>query len=386
MRTARPGAGSAGVSAVAAETEAGDAGADRGSDPAALAGVFHRFGRFEAPQLDSPMYAELSYGISQDPELLALAARTRPGQPPPNMLFAAVQYLLLSGNEHELRQHYPALTGEPRPPVAAFPAFRAFCLEHRAAIVGLLQTRLTQTNEIQRCACLLPAFAHVWRERARALALIELGPSAGLNLNWDRYRCDYVDADGSSVDSWGRADAPVLVTSVVRGGNWSTLPQTIPVTWRVGIDIHPVDIDDADQLLWLRSLIWPEHVERHARLLAAVEIARRHRPELLRGDAVAGLPGLLARAPGDAAVVVYATHVLYQLSREAQKALFEALRDDSRRSARRLDLITMESTGEGDSQLAQHVFRAGERETRELARVNPHGRWLRWGDSADRRV
>ena len=71
--------------------------------PEAVARTFHLFARNEAPQLDSPLYAELCYGVSQDPELLRIAQQTPAEQPPPNMLLAAVQYLLLRSAERLLR-------------------------------------------------------------------------------------------------------------------------------------------------------------------------------------------------------------------------------------------------------------------------------------------
>ena len=66
--------------------------------------------------------------------------------------------------------------GEPR---AAYGAFRDFCLTHRVEVEGLIRTRLTQTNVIQRTSCLLPAFATVFeRGGRRPLALVEIGCSA----------------------------------------------------------------------------------------------------------------------------------------------------------------------------------------------------------------
>ena len=82
--------------------------------------IFHRFARVESPDLASPMYAELAYGVSLDAELLELASQKRRHQPAPNMLFAAVQYLLLSGgfDEHPLAAHYPIVSGAERPMAA----------------------------------------------------------------------------------------------------------------------------------------------------------------------------------------------------------------------------------------------------------------------------
>src|SRR4029079_11103538 len=99
-----------------------------------------------------------------------------------------------------------------------------------------------------------------------------IGPSAGLNLQWDRYR--YVYPTSPEPITWGDPGSTVKLTTELRGGR--DLPSLTPLhaaTWRTGIDVRPVDPADEDAVTWLRALIWPEHVERHARLLAAIEIA-----------------------------------------------------------------------------------------------------------------
>src|SRR5471030_63754 len=55
-----------------------------------------------------------------------------------------------------------------------------------------------QTNEVQRSYALLPAFLAV--ADGRPLDVLELGPSAGLNLVWDRYAYRYRTGD------WGAAE------------------------------------------------------------------------------------------------------------------------------------------------------------------------------------
>jgi len=54
-----------------------------------MAGRFVRFAAQEACD-SSPLYERLSHAIADDPEILALAAHARRGQPVPNLLFAAV--------------------------------------------------------------------------------------------------------------------------------------------------------------------------------------------------------------------------------------------------------------------------------------------------------
>jgi len=49
-------------------------------------------------------------------------------------------------------------------------------------------TQRVQTNEVQRCTALIPAFELVFRRGDnRPFALVEIGASAGLNLLWDHY-------------------------------------------------------------------------------------------------------------------------------------------------------------------------------------------------------
>ena len=74
-----------------------------------------------------------------------------------------------------------ALTGEPDD-------FRAALAANAETIGQRVREQGVQTNEVQRCTALLPAFLTVARETGKPIELLELGPSAGLNLLLDRYR------------------------------------------------------------------------------------------------------------------------------------------------------------------------------------------------------
>jgi hypothetical protein len=43
-----------------------------------------------------------------------------------------------------------------------------------------------------------------------------------------------------------------------------------------GLDLKPVDLSDPGEVGWLEALVWPEQVDRLARLHAAIKIASRH--------------------------------------------------------------------------------------------------------------
>ncbi len=355
-----------------------------------LSAAFKQFARVETQDLDSPTYAELAAGVARDDELLALAAQRQQGQPAPNMLFGAVQYLLLKGVEHPLAAHYPILSGGAQPPgpsgladgniLPAFAPFREFCLEHRDEVGDLVATRRTQTQVVRRCTCLLLAFGLVYREASAPLALIDVGASAGLNLNFDRYAYRYQRA-GREVLRWGRGAARVELEADLRGpGTAPEPPREIPVASRDGIDLNPIDLADPDELLWLRALIWPEHVERHAQLEdAAAEL--KHSPiSLHRGDASKDMPHLLEGVPAEVALVVYSTIALYQVSREGRRRIRAILEAAS--LERPVWRVALE--GVHPPSLTLTRYRGGSSETELLARASPHGWWIEWGATARR--
>ena len=354
-------------------------------DREGLAAFFRHFARNEAPQLDSALYEAFCDGVADDDELLAIAARAQPGQTPVNMMFAAVQYLLLRGVGKDLAAHYPALSGCPAPSLErsrteVFPLFRAFCLDHRDEIEKLVASRRVQTNVIQRCVCLLPSFATVVAESAddRPLSLIEIGPSAGLNLQWDRYR--YVYPTAPLATPWGDPGSTVELTTELRGERQLPSLASLPeVAWRTGIDVNPIDLADEDAVTWLRALIWPEHVERHARLLAAIDIARARPIRLVQGDAVEAITGMIAEAPPETLLTVFATFALYQIERARLRSLLALMQTASKE--RPIAFVSIESSGGNWSEIFLTWYRRGERATRKLAHCNPHGRWLEWKEA-----
>jgi len=340
-----------------------------------LAALFRHYADVDFPAAGAPLYAEIAAGIAADDELLALASHTRPGQPGPNLLFAAVHYLLLSGVEHPLAAYYPDLSPDQRPPAPPYPPFRDFCLQHRDAIAALVPSRLVQTNVIERCCALAPAFAEVYRRGGqRPLALVEIGCSAALNLLFDRYHYDY----GGGL-TWGDPASPVRLASELRGAIAPPpFPDQIPVASRTGIDLAPVDLADDDAVLWQRALMWPERIERQQRLAAAIPIVRDAAPSLIAADARDALPAALTAAPAGAALCVFATYVLYQFARDARQELLGIMRAHSH--DRDVFFLSMDSEDRatGDGLLRLTHYARGESEQALLARCHPHARWIAW--------
>ena len=317
----------------------------------------------------SVLYGFLTVRIAMDEELLTIATHCRPGQPVPNMLFGAVHYLLLGGKANPLSRYYPSLTLNHESPDHVFPAFKKFVLTHSAQIIELLQTRLVQTNEVRRSAFLFPAFLTANRLfDNKPLALIEIGPSAGFNLLWDHYQYRYDD-----MDPVGLPASPLTITSTFRGDHRPDLSGPMPtVSSRKGIDLHPLDLMDRDQIQWLQALIWPEHFDRKMRLSKAIRIAMLNPVQMIQGNALDLLPPLLADVPTTDIPIVYHTFVANQFTEEQRQRLLKIVEEYGSKR----DVIHIHNCIE--PHLHATVYRNGERIDIALAHIDPHARWIEW--------
>jgi hypothetical protein len=156
---------------------------------------------------------------------------------------------------------------------------------------------------------LYPAITEAARRvGADAVGLVDVGRSAGLNLNVDRVGITY-----SNGQVLGDPSSPVQMScSLLRGRPIPT--QTMPaVDARIGIHSNPVDVTDAQSTRWLRACLPPDQSERIARLEVEVALAASAPPLMLPGRVVEVLPETLARVPSDALPVVISTWTLSHL-------------------------------------------------------------------------
>jgi hypothetical protein len=336
--------------------------------PAELEPLAQRFTRFsaEARAHAGPLYEELSRQIAADDELLALASRVR--RPPvPNVFFAAVHFLLAEAPEHDLSKFYGSLSDNPPPPSEAGSAFRDFVLSNTARLIPLLETRITQTNEVSRCSFLLPAFAVAHRlGGGRPLAMIDVGCSAGLHLRWDRYYYDY------GVAQVGDPRAAVSLTCELRGPVRPPLPATFPeCRFRLGIDLNPVDLRNPTERRWFEALIWPDHAARRGLAAAAIDDLLRDPPTVVKGDAVHVLEAQLENVPPDTTLVVYNVAALCQGGAVEQNAIARVLTAFS--SRRPLHWLYCEN-----EEMRLRAVDGGRIVEAKLAGIDGHGRWLEW--------
>ena len=328
-----------------------------------VAEVFRRMADdFEA--LGSGLYARLARRHANDPLLVRIAGDHRPRWEVPLKLFGGVHYLALSGREPEPWGRFGQVLSERREWLASF-----------------VRDQPVQTNEVQRCWPLLPAFLTVIRPRP--LALVELGPSAGLNLYWDRYRYRYGDA------RWGPEDAPLELEGVARDGPPGRLfEREVTVTSRIGIDRSPVDLRDEEEALLLQAFVWADQKHRLERLRRAIDLVRREPPRLERADYVERLPALLAERDLDLLTIVYHSASTMYLAAEDRALLRAAIEDDGERgSLARVEYELVEVDGRPDTgfeRFALDVTTYPSREHRRVARADGHGNRMTWLGAEER--
>jgi hypothetical protein len=351
-----------------------------------LAGRFLAFGGESTTR--APLYHHLAEGVAADPELVALLLHAPPEQHQPVLLFAAVHFLLLDGRRHELARYYPNLTALPRPAAEAFPVFRQFVLDHADEVAGLVAARSTQTNEVGRCATFLPALGLLAAE-VGDLALVDVGTSAGLNLQLDRYSYEYVPGGAVGLTS------TVHLSCGTRGP--VPIPPALPTLCaRAGLDASPIDVLDDDAVRWLEACVWPDQPDRFERLKAAIVLVRDDPPTIRRGDAVDDLAVTVESVAGRGHPVVTNSWVLNYLSEPRRRDYVAAL--DALGAQLDLSWIAAESPAqtvglpiptnttsgpEHRTVLSLTTWRQGRRVVRRLATCHPHGYWIHWEPASD---
>ncbi len=229
-----------------------------------------------------------------------------------------------------------------------------------------------QTNEVQRSWVLAPLFLRVAeRTGVGTLDLVELGPSAGLNLVWDRYRCEY------AAGAIGPESAPLVLAGQERAGVPSgVLSQAPHVGRRLGLDRSPIDVTTEDGARLLTCFVWADQIERIERLRLAIGELRRDPPELRRGEFLELLPEALAARRPEGLTVVFQTAVLAYVGDDDRTRLREVL--DAAGGEGPLAFVSTGRSRRDDDSWGLRItyWPGGEREF--LGHADFHGAWLDW--------
>jgi Uncharacterized protein conserved in bacteria len=281
-------------------------------------------------------------------------------------LAGALHALVLSGQNEALAAAYPPNEVSDD---TLWSACEAALIRNESFILNRLNSA-PQTNEVRRSSALLPGFLTIAKLFKLPLVLSEVGASAGLNLQWDRYRY----ALGGL--SWGPDSAVVLEP------DWqgpAPPDVTLSVVDRAGCDLKPLDPSSADDRLRLMSYIWADQSDRLERTRHALTIAKENGLRADRADAIDWLADRLSVPRRGAVHVIYHT-IAWQYLPAGLKAKGEALiAEAGARATAEAPIARLQLEADGKpngAAITLQVWPNGER--REIGRADFHGRWVRW--------
>jgi len=171
----------------------------------------------------------------------------------PLLILAALRLdALEEGTRHPLFAALAAPT--PDPEVVTAETVASSLGRDRLGVWSTMTTRRVQTNDTSRAiAWLWPAFLAGCDGARRPLVLVDIGAGAGLNLIADQL--------------------PPIWSDLATGNGMPCAMRTNTVA-RIGFDARPLNVQRDDDVLWMRSCIWPGDTERLARFEAGVKALR----------------------------------------------------------------------------------------------------------------
>jgi hypothetical protein len=281
----------------------------------------------------------------------------------PLRLLGGLHALALSGQAPGLARVYP-------PHKAGDEALWQAVSEAMDLHPGLLERWLDnppQTNEVRRASALIAA-GHLLTSRfGLPIVLSELGASAGLNLMWDLYA---LVLDGKR---FGPGDAVLNLAPAWQGPR---PPVAAPrIVERRGVDIQPLDPHDPEDALRILSYIWADQPERLDRTRSAMRAATAR---VDRADAAGWLEHRLSTDRPGRLHIVFHTIAWQYFPPDTQSRCKAALARAGNSATRENPLVhlSMEADGSEGAALEMQIWPEGEKT--QLARVDFHGRWIKW--------
>jgi hypothetical protein len=260
------------------------------------AGWCHKLGSPFTALLMEVLAARLDTTTEVGCRILTWTGDTGPaGDIVPLRLAGALHALVLRGASPALAALYP-----PHPLPTAdvlWPALSRVLETQQDAIQPFLDNA-PQTNEVGRAGPLMVGLMTIAREARLPIALYEVGASAGLNLNLDKFSYDLGGVPAGDPTSGVRI-APEWTGDPPLGGG-------VRIVSCQGVDLAPLSAESPADRENLTAFVWADQTERLARLKAALEIALAHPVRVDQGDAADWIAQVLSPEP-----VAAVTRVLY---------------------------------------------------------------------------
>ncbi len=284
-------------------------------------------------------------------------------------LCGALHALVIDGRSSALAKVYPPNHDDVSDDVlwqAIDEALRA----HAEFILERLNSA-PQTNEVRRASILLPGFSEIARISGLPLVLSELGASAGLNLNWDKFHYEIAG------QSWGDENSSVRLAPEWQGKPYELRP--VEVISRAGCDLYPLDVLDDAMQKRLLSYIWPDQSERITRTKAAIDTAVEAGTKIAKADAIDWLEARLKTRHEGAVHVIYHTIAWQYFPGDVQRRGVELMRQAGKMASSDAPFAWLRFEMDGKSPgaaLTLTIWPTGEEIY--LARADFHGRWIDW--------
>lgn len=286
-------------------------------------------------------------------------------------LVGGLHYRVLTGRAPALAAYYPSVGGTFRGD-GLWDTAEAV-LRAEAPFFEAFLRNTPQTNEVRRTGVLIGGFLTIAKETGLPLRCLEVGASAGLNLNWDRFRYDFGNGR-----TWGDPASPVFINADWRGR--APHPEvSVTVADRAGCDISPIDLSHHDASLRLKSYVWPDQTERFRMLDGALAMANRYPPPLETADAGEWVARQVAVPRPGVATVVYHSIAAQYFSPETKAALHAALTHAGERATPEAPVAWLRMEAPDLAVLPDvtlTLWPGGEE--RLLGQAHPHGAFVHW--------
>ncbi|MCR9135054.1 MAG: DUF2332 family protein [Alphaproteobacteria bacterium] len=292
----------------------------------------------------------------------------------PIRLCGALHELVLTGSDRHLSRLYPpnheGVTSQ------TLHAAISSAVHHHDDFLAERLLRAPQTNEVRRSTALIAGLLHIADRTGMPLHLSEIGASAGLNLHFDRF------AHRIAGHPYGKSTSSIQLEP-----DWQGPPPPLAklvIADRAGCDLSPFDLSRKQEQTRLLSYVWADQHERLERLRTAIALAASRPVRIDRSDALDWLKTRLQTAHEGHARVLFHTIAWQYLPEAAKKEGRDMIEQAGARATRDAPLFLLAMEPDGKSPGAGLRLDAWPDATsKELARVDFHGRWVHWNKDQD---
>ncbi len=251
------------------------------------------------------------------------------------------------------------------------PAVEKALGEHDEELAAWLE-KPPQTNEVGRAAPIMAGLMVASRRFALPIDLLELGSSAGLVLNLNRYRYDLGGVEA------GEPTSPLTLKPEWRG---NPPPEAkVDIITQRGVDRHPIYLSTPEAAERLIAYIWPDQPERIDRAEKAIRLARAFTPPVISGEAADWTEGRVTSRQADGVMRILFHTVAFQYFGGDEKERIRAAMARAGEQAsdnKPLGWLSLELNDEKTAfELRLKLWPGGDEI--HLANAHPHGNWVEW--------